>query len=272
MAKKMHFFYMAEVTGGMRKKITVSKANQNKIIKKNGSKLSVVILCYKSGAQVFDFVKKVNKNFKNNDINDYELILVGNYTPGKNDRTPEVVREIAKSDEKIKFVSKPKQGMMGWDMKSGLKIADGDFIAVIDGDGQMPIADLVRVYKSIKTGELDIVKTYRLTRGDGLWRKIISYVYNCIFLLLFPGLKARDINSKPKILTREFLKKLNLDSDDWFIDAEIMIQARRLKARIGELPTQFHGLTGKRRSFVKLPAIFEFITNLIVYRIKELRK
>jgi glycosyltransferase involved in cell wall biosynthesis len=161
--------------------------------------------------------------------------------------------------------------MMGWDMRSGLALTDGEYIAVIDGDGQMPVGDLVRVYQKIRDEDFDLVKTYRIKRGDTAWRKIISFFYNLFFHLLFPGLKARDINSKPKIFTRWAFEKFNLKSDDWFIDAEIMIQARRHKLKIGELPTVFLGLSG-RRSFVKIKAIFEFIRNLIVYRIIEFMK
>ena len=76
------------------------------------------------------------------------------------------------------------------------------------------------------------------------------------------------MNSKPKILTRNAYSRMHLKSDDWFIDAEIMIQARRLGLRISELPTGFLGLTG-RRSFVRPAAILEFLRNLIRYRIAE---
>jgi len=153
-------------------------------------------------------------------------------------------------------------------MKSGLAMAAGKHIAIIDGDGQMPIDDLIRVYQKIRAESFDLVKTHRIERGDSAWRKTISFFYNLFFHILFPGLKARDINSKPKIFTRQAFEKFNLRSDDWFIDAEIMIQARRYKLKIGELPTVFLGLSG-RRSFIKIGAIFEFIKNLIVYRLAE---
>ena len=46
---------------------------------------------------------------------------------------------------------------------------------------------------------------------------------------MFPGINAWDINSKPKIITRALYQKMNLESNGWFIDAKIMIIARRLK-------------------------------------------
>ena len=88
---------------------------------------------------------------------------------------------------------------------------------------------------------------------------------------LFPGLAVRDVNAKPKILTRSAYERLALRSDDWFIDAEILIQARRLGFRIGEIETEFLGLTG-RRSFISMAAVVEFLRNLWRYRLLELRR
>jgi len=230
--------------------------------------LSVVVLCYRAGESVGSFVEKIQSLFRQEGIVSYELILVGNYFAACQDTTPLVVEEIAANYDNIQCVVKEKQGMMGWDMKSGLSLAKGRYIAVIDGDGQMPVDDLAKVYREIRSTGADLVKTYRLKRGDSLWRKLISSSYNLFFGLLFPGLKARDINSKPKIFTQTAYQKLKLLSDDWFIDAEIMIQARRLRFKIIEIPTVFLGLVG-RRSFVGARTVMEFIKNLILYRIKE---
>ena len=230
--------------------------------------LSVVILCYKAGESARQFVNRVRALFTKEKITDYELVLVGNYLSGSNDSTPSVVKEIALACDNIQYVAEEKQGMMGWDMKSGLDLARGNYIAIIDGDGQMRIEDLVKVYQEICVTGADLVKTYRLERGDSYWRKLISLTYNLFFRLLFPGLGVKDINSKPKILTRAAYQKLKLSSDDWSIDAEIMIQARRFHFKIVEIPTVFLGLTG-RRSFIGFKAIVEFIKNLIIYRVKE---
>jgi len=230
--------------------------------------LSLVILCYRAGASVRTFVAEAVRVFAEAGIKDYELILVGNYHPGIEDSTPGVVEELGRELPRVSSVALPKQGMMGWDMRTGMAQARGEYIAVIDGDGQMPLIDVVRVYRAIKQHKADIVKTYRVKRGDRVRRTILSWCYNFAFAVLFPGFDSRDINAKPKILSRAAYQRLDLRADDWFIDAEIMIQARRLKFSIREIPTVFMGLTG-RRSFVRMPAVCEFIKNLIVYRVKE---
>jgi glycosyltransferase involved in cell wall biosynthesis len=233
--------------------------------------LSVVVLCYRSGDAARSFAARISNALADAGIEDYQLVLVGNYVQGSGDTTPDVVRELAAEDPRIVCSAVVKQGMMGWDLRSGLALATGEYLAVIDGDGQVLVEDLVRVYRLLREGSFDLAKTYRQKRGDGLKRRLYSLVFNGLFHLLFPGVPVRDINSKPKILTRAAYEHLNLQSTDWFIDAEIMIEARRLGFRIGEMETEFLGLTG-RRSFIKLAAVFEFVWNLLRYRLQTLRR
>ena len=230
-------------------------------------KISVVVLAYRSAETIESFVKSLVHSLEEEQLL-WEIILVGNYFEGIGDRTPEVVKKIAAGNSCIKAVTEVKKGMMGWDMKTGFQAASGKTLAVIDGDGQMPSGDVIRVYQLMLKEGLDLAKTYRAKRDDGSYRKLISVVYNILFRLLFPGINAWDMNSKPKILTREFYEKISLKSNGWFIDAEIMILARRLGIKIGETETVFHSMD-TRPSFVKPLSILEFLANLLTFRIKE---
>jgi glycosyltransferase involved in cell wall biosynthesis len=233
--------------------------------------LSVIVLCYRAGERARQVAAGIASALVSHGIADYQLVLVGNYTAGTRDATPEVVRELAARDPRVVCSAAVKRGMMGWDMRTGLELGEGDCLAVIDGDGQVAAEDLVRAFRELQRGGYDLVKASRVHRDDGLTRKTISLVFNALFHLLFPGLPVRDVNAKPKIMTRATYQRLDLESDDWFIDAEIMIQARRLGLRIGEVETRFLALTG-RRSFINLRTLFEFLGNLARYRLRELRR
>ena len=229
--------------------------------------ISVVVLAYRSAETISTFVDSLVDSLEKENLQ-WEIVLVGNYFEGKGDQTPEVINKIASQEPRIKVVTKIKKGMMGWDMKTGLQAATGKALAVIDGDGQMPSGDVARVYQLMKENGLDLAKTYRAKRNDGSYRRFISAVYNVLFKIMFPGIKASDMNSKPKIMTRAFYEKINLHSNGWFIDAEIMILARRLNLKIGEIETVFHSIDS-RPSFVKPLSILEFLFNLFNYRIRE---
>lgn len=229
--------------------------------------LSVIILCYGAEESIVPFSKLV-KNEVAEVTDQYEIILVGNYFEGSSDKTPEIIRQIAKQDPVFKAISQPKEGMMGWDLRMGLTAASGDYLCFVDGDGQFPVETISRSYKMIRTSNAGLVKTYRTKRRDGLQRKLISSIYNLVFKLLFPRINASDINSKPKIFSREVYELLHLSHDDWFIDAEIMIKAARLNIKVKEFPIEFDKLES-RSSFVNFSTILEFARNLIKYSVKS---
>ena len=237
----------------------------------NGSPdISVVILCYRAEDFVPVFVEQVESVLKKRGLI-YELILVANYFEHKPDYTPAFASSVAKDKSHIRVVSQQKNGMMGWDMRTGLGAANTESktIAVIDGDGQMPPEDIVRIYDHMLSGNYDMVKTYRVKRYDPKSRLFISKIFNIVLKILFPSVCVQDINGKPKIFRIEALHKLRLTSSRWFIDAEIVIQATKNKFRIGEIPTVFYA-NKHRPSFVTLKAIFHFVVDMMWYRLKTL--
>ncbi len=234
---------------------------------KNNIELSVVVLCYHSETFVESFVHQLIDEIKELAIS-YELILVANYDKNSKDKTPEIVKKIAQDNKHIQHLTNEKEGGMGWDMRSGLSAATGNYIAVIDGDAQMPSSDIPLVYKIIKSGNYDLVKTYRSKRYDGIIRISLSKIYNLLFSILFSSSSIKDINSKPKIFTKNAYLQMHLKSNDWFTDAEIMIEALKYKMKMCEISTVFYK-NERRTSFVGFSTVLEFIYNLFYYRFKR---
>lgn len=224
---------------------------------------SLVVLCYRSGRSIVPFVEQMRQALSRCNFT-WEMVLVGNYLEGSEDETPQVIADLAERIPNVRTVIRPKEGMMGWDMRMGLNAARGTYIGVIDGDGQFPPESIIACLLKAELENLDLTKTYRVLRDDGLYRRLISSVYNALFKVLF-GFKVRDINSKPKIIRGDKYHLLDLQSDDWFADAEIVIRARELGLKIGETPVHFNS-NNMRASFVKPAAIVEFASNLFKYR------
>jgi hypothetical protein len=84
---------------------------------------SLVVLCYRSGYSIVPFVKKLRQVLSRCNFT-WELILVGNYFEGSTDETPKVVQELADRWSNVSAVIRPKEGMMGWDMRMGLNAAE----------------------------------------------------------------------------------------------------------------------------------------------------
>lgn len=227
---------------------------------------SMVVLCYRGEKTIIPFIEKLHQMLTQRNWR-WEIILVGNYLEGKEDETPLVVRELSERLDHVRYVAQPKKGMAGWDVKSGMSLARGKYIGFIDGDGQMPLESIFNCLDKIEGEKLDLVKTYRVSRGDGFYRRAISNIYNKLFRLMF-NIDVRDVNSNPKILLKSKYELMKLRSDDWFIDAEIMIKTKELGLKIGEVPMHFLALEN-RGSFVNAATVFEFLSNMFRFRFRR---
>lgn len=222
--------------------------------------LSAIVLCYRAGESIGLVIDPLYEQLVDDGV-PFELVLVANYNPGQDDPTPDIVRRWAAEHEHVTVVAKPKQGAMGWDMRSGFAAAHGDYLLVIDGDAQNPPEDLAEMYRRMKANRADVMKGRRIARFDGPYRRVVSGVFNLLFMLMFRTRGLWDINGKPKGLTRAAYEQLDLQADDWFIDAEIVLQAKEKGMRIIEMPVIFRR-NEERASFVRFSAIWEFIGNM----------
>jgi dolichol-phosphate mannosyltransferase len=231
--------------------------------------LSAIVLCYRAEGSIRRVIEPLYRQLEALDV-PYELVLVANYVAGQDDPTPAIVEDFARRHVHARCVTQVKEGGMGWDMRSGFAAARGDYLVVIDGDAQNPVEDLVEMYRQMKATGAEVMKGRRIARFDGSTRRIVSSVYNAFFVLLFRTRGLWDVNGKPKGLTRRAYERFDLRCDDWFIDAEIVLAARREGVRVAEMPVVFRR-NDARSSFVRVGAIGEFLVNMARARLHRLR-
>lgn len=222
--------------------------------------LSAIVLCYQAGDPIRRLLSSLERQLEESGV-DYEMVLVANHWAGGDDPTPEIVKEWARARERARPVVSEKQGGMGWDMISGFSSARGRYMVAIDGDEQNPVDDVLKMYSRMKETGAEVMKGRRTARFDGPYRRFVSFAYNILFLALFRTRGLWDINGKPKGMTREAWERIEVGAEDWFIDAEIVLAARRRGLRVVEMPVVFHR-NDERASFVKPGAILEFIRNM----------
>lgn len=231
--------------------------------------ISAIVLCYRAEEQVVPVLERLQQALVKVGAA-FELVLVANYDRGVEDKTPDVARAYAAGRDDVVPVVRPKEGAMGWDLRSGLEAARGRYLIVLDGDGQNPPENVAELYGLMKAHGAHVGKGRRTSRSDGVYRRLISFFYNMLFRVMFRLSDIWDVNGKPKGLTREAYDRMTLTSDDWFIDAELVLEAARLKLPIVELPVVFLE-NPERASFVRPQAILEFIGNMLLYRLRRWR-
>ena len=83
-------------------------------------------------------------------------------------------------------------------------------------------------------GLSDVVIGFRNQKQYTPYRKITSFTYNLVLRTLF-DLPYQDVNCSFKLVSRSLIEQISLDSDKFFVDAELLLKARRLDQRITEV-------------------------------------
>jgi glycosyltransferase involved in cell wall biosynthesis len=158
------------------------------------------------------------------EIGDYELLVVDD---ASTDNTGAMADEIATQDPHVRVVHHPVNRKLGGSLKTGFASVTGDLVLYTDADLPFDMDELIKACRVMRHYEADIVSAYRLDRtGEGYVRVVYSFIYNAIVRYVF-GVKMRDVNFAFKLCRRSIFDHVTLDSEGSFIDAELVISARR---------------------------------------------
>lgn len=233
---------------------------------KNKKTFSIVLPFYNEEDVIEDVVRSLILQCKKNGLG-VKLVLVNN---GSSDKTGEIINRLKNEFRVIKSVNIGKNKGYGYGVRRGLAVCKTPYIGYMWGDGQIKSLYFVRVAKElIADSTLDICKVVRVKRLDGLKRSLITKIYNSLFSILFL-MKMKDVNGTPKLFKSSLYKNINLVSNDWFLDAELLIKAKRKNLSIKEIPAVFTPRAGGS-SNVGYLTIFEFLFNIFRYRLKSIK-
>jgi len=224
--------------------------------------LSLVIPCYNEADVIRNTVTRLAESFREKKI-DVHLVLVDN---GSIDDTGKIIDELIEEELPVtKETVEVNQGY-GNGVLRGLRLCRGKYVGFTCADGQVEAKDVLKVFEiAVNSKTPKLVKVRRRFRMDGLVRKVISIIYNFGANLIFAGLGSIDINGNPKIVPREYIEGMNLESKDWFLDAEVMIKAKSMGLEVYE----FNVIAQMREggtSHVRAETCWEFVMNLLKYR------
>jgi glycosyltransferase involved in cell wall biosynthesis len=168
-----------------------------------------------------------------------EVILVDGRSK---DRTVEVAREV-RPDIRVVLERRPGKGAA---IRAGFAAARGDFIVMIDADGSMDPAEILRCLASLRdrrnpesSGSYDLVKGSRFLRGGGtadmspirafgndVLRRMVNVLYGVDWSDFCYGLIG---------MRRDCAAALGLRRDGFEIEAEILLRAVAAGMRVGEV-------------------------------------
>lgn len=158
-------------------------------------------------------------------IEDYELIVVDD---ASTDATPAIADRLAAEDPHVRVVHHPVNRKLGGSMKTGFAAATGDVVLYSDADLPFDMAEVSKAVRLMAYYQADVVSAFRFDRtGEGAMRVVYTMVYNFLIKRMF-GVRMRDINFAFKLCRTRIFEHVTLRSEGSFIDAELIIRAKKL--------------------------------------------
>jgi len=221
--------------------------------------ISVVVPVYNEEENLRDTVVSLNKCL-NKIFKKYEIIIVESKST---DKTPQIADSLSKKNKHVSVIHQNKKYGYGNGLREGYRHCKYDLVWYMDGDCPYNLNVLEKNMPLIKNA--DAVIGIKSGQRESFRRWLFSGGYNILIRTLF-GLKFRDINYSFKLLHHDALKKLDLKSDGWFIDGEILIELKRHNMKVVEIPIRYNLRKKGRSKVVTGPkVVIDMLTEIIYY-------
>lgn len=169
---------------------------------------------------------------------DFSIIAVND---GSSDDTESKIIEASKQNPHIEYISYGTNKGKGGAIKEGVRLANGDYIAFLDSDLELPPIMLKDFLKELKASQADVAIGSKLHKNSKLHypiiRRIMSFGYYVMLKLMFK-LKIKDTQTGIKLFKQEVIKPIceNLMTTGFAFDIEILATASKKGYKIIEMP------------------------------------
>lgn len=191
-------------------------------------RVSFVMPAYNEVENIAEAVEKAVAALRNYTV-EYEVIVVND---GSSDGTAELLDSLAKEEPALRPIHHETNKGYGAALKSGFTSARHDLVFYTDADNQFDVDEIKFLLPMSE--KYDIVTGFRIYRYDPVIRSILSWGFNKMCRILF-GIRVRDVDCAFKLFKRKVFDSFEMESKDFFIDAEILSKARARGFSINEI-------------------------------------
>ncbi|MGE0534429.1 MAG: glycosyltransferase family 2 protein [Pirellulales bacterium] len=164
----------------------------------------------------------------------FEIVICND---GSLDDTGRILASLARELPNLRIINKEVNRGYGSALNSAIAACRGEFVATIDADGQFSVADALAMLEPLARGECDAVLGYRVLKSDSWLRRRADRALNRIVRLLF-GVRHRDTNCALKVVRRELLQDLLIESVGFAFPTEVAIKLHQRGVRAVEYPVR----------------------------------
>lgn len=189
---------------------------------------------------------------------DYEIMLIDD---GSKQLTKRVLEELSKKVNKLRVITRSRNGGYGAALKTGFANARNELIFYTDGDAQYNPEELELLVEKF-SDDVDVVNGYKISRSDPVYRKIIGRLYHYTTRMLF-GFRIRDVDCDFRLMRRSIFDNLKLDYDSGVICVEMISKLTKRGCRFVEVPVHHYYRMSGKSEFFNFKRIFIVGKNLI---------
>lgn len=175
---------------------------------------------------------------------DYEVLVFNDCSA---DATGAIADAVARKNPKIKVIHNPLNMGLGYNYKTGVKMASKDFVIMVPGDNEITAGSYEILFHALKEGK-DMVIPYTVNVEIRPWlRRFLSRAYVMLINVLF-GLRVKYFNG-PVIHKRTLIQSIAIETDGFAYQTEALIKLIRRGCTYAEA-----GMFLKERGYGKTKA------------------
>lgn len=197
---------------------------------------------------------------------DLEVVIVDDCSI---DESGDIANDIAVAHPEVKVVHHVRNRGLGGAIRSGFDTATKQWVLYMDSDLPIKMDDVLQAIPLAEKS--DIIIGWRKSRAESKKREIISKVYNLMIRAFF-NLYVRDVNFAFKLFKRSFLEKILLTSEGSFIDAEFLLEMKRVGARFAEIGLDYYPRVAGVSTLASNKVVFHILLEMLSYRLEACGK
>ena len=194
-------------------------------------KISLVVPLLNEEESILPLINEIRKAIK--PLNKpYEVIFVDD---GSTDGSLKIIKDAAKTDNRLKFISFRKNYGKSAALQVGFKAATGDAIITMDADLQDDPHEIPNLLKKLDEG-FDLCSGWKKERFDPFIKKYSSRFFNFVTRMI-SGIKIHDFNCGLKAYRREVVQNLNVYGE---LHRYVPVLAKWQGFTVTEIPVKHH--------------------------------
>ena len=194
-------------------------------------KISLVVPLLNEEESILPLINEIRKAIK--PLNKpYEVIFVDD---GSTDDSLKIIKDAAKIDNRLKFISFRKNYGKSAALQVGFKAATGDAIITMDADLQDDPHEIPNLLKKLDEG-FDLCSGWKKERFDPFIKKFSSRFFNFVTRII-SGIKIHDFNCGLKAYRREVVQNLNVYGE---LHRYVPVLAKWQGFTVTEIPVKHH--------------------------------